>query len=99
METDKKREDELISRTDLRLLACAKECWDFLKDFRRERERCKNFTYGDQWNDFIEDRGVRMRERDYIVSQGNMPLKNNLIRRLVRNVLGVYRNSWKMPRM
>ncbi len=98
METDKKREDELISRTDLRLLARAKECWDFLKDFRRERERCKNFTYGDQWNDFIEDRGVRMRERDYIVSQGNMPLKNNLIRRLVRNVLGVYRNRWKMPR-
>ena len=98
METDKKREDELISRTDLRLLARAKECWDFLKDFRRERERCKNFTYGDQWNDFIEDRGVRMRECDYIVSQGNMPLKNNLIRRLVRNVLGVYRNRWKMPR-
>ena len=41
METDKKREDELISRTDLRLLARAKECWDFLKDFRRERVRGK----------------------------------------------------------
>lgn len=99
METDKKREDELISEAEAHeLLERALACWNSLQDFRRERERCKRFTYGDQWNDMIEDRGVRMRERDYIVSQGNMPLKNNLIRRLVRNVLGVWRNRWKMPR-
>ncbi len=88
--------DDAVSDPDL--LARAVECWNALHEFRSERERCKRFTYGDQWNDMMVDRGVRMRERDYILSQGNMPLKNNLIRRLVRNVLGVYRNRWKMPR-
>lgn len=83
--------------TDLPLLARATECMESLRGFRRDRERCKRFTYGDQWNDMIEDHGVMMRESDYIVSQGNMPLKNNLIRRLVRNVLGVYRNQWHTP--
>ena len=38
-----------------------------------------------------------MTEEDYIKEQGNIPLKNNLIRRLVRNVLGVYRNQSKEP--
>jgi len=95
---------QMVSATDVtperspELLGRAIECWESLAEFRRERERCKRFTYGDQWDDIIEDRGVRMREHDYIVSQGNMPLKNNLIRRLVRNVLGVYRNQWTAPR-
>ena len=84
-------------RDDL-LLGRAMECWEGLRGFREERERCKRFTYGDQWNDYIEDGGLRIREEDYIRSQGNIPLKNNLIRRLVRNVLGVFRNKWSMPR-
>lgn len=84
-------------RTDFDLLSRAVECWDSLRDFRTERERCKRFTCGDQWGDMIEEGGVRMREYDFIRSQGNMPLKNNLIRRLVRNVLGVFRNNWSAP--
>lgn len=83
---------------DEELLVRAVECWESLDDFRRERERCKRFTYGDQWNDIIDECGVRMSEEDYILSQGNIPLKNNLIRRLVRNVLGVFRNKWEMPK-
>lgn len=82
---------------DLRLLGRALDSYEALREFRAQRERCKRFTYGDQWNDTIIDRGVRVREEDYIRSQGNMPLKNNLIRRLVRNVLGVYRNRWRLP--
>lgn len=85
-------------RTDLGLLGRANECYAALRGFREERERCKRFTYGDQWGDYTEDRGVKMRESEYLASQGNMPLKNNLIRRLVRNVLGVYRNRWVQPR-
>lgn len=38
-----------------------------------------------------------MREEDYIKSQGNIPLKNNLIRRMVQAVLGVYRSQAKEP--
>ncbi len=86
------------SKFDLELLERAETCFGGLREFREERERCKRFTYGDQWGDFMEDRGVRIRESEYLASQGNMPLKNNLIRRLVRNVLGVYRNRWQKPR-
>lgn len=80
------------------LLTAALNCWNEWSDFRKERERCKRFTYGDQWLDMVEDGGVSISEADLIRRQGNMPLKNNLIRRLVRNVLGVFRNRYKMPR-
>ena len=38
-----------------------------------------------------------MTEEEYIKSQGNIPLKTNLIRRLVRNVVGVYRGEDTEP--
>lgn len=79
------------------LLQRASACEASLRNFRAERERCKRFTYGDQWGDMIEDCGRRMTEAEYIRSQGNFPLKNNLIRRLVRNVLGVFRGKLKIP--
>lgn len=95
---EEKIDSGLLWRVDLKLLERACACHDAMRGFREERDRCKRFTYGDQWGDYIEDRGVRVRESDYLASQGNMPLKNNLIRRLVRNVLGVYRNRWRQPR-
>lgn len=82
-------------RTDL--LMRAKRCWDALAPFREERARCKRFTYGDQWGDLMPTPTGMVREDTFIRSQGNLPLKNNLIRRLVRNVLGVFRNSWTTP--
>lgn len=84
-------------RKDEELLYRANACEASLRQFRAERERCKRFTYGDQWGDYIEDCGRRMTEEEYIRSQGNFPLKNNLIRRLVRNVLGVFRGKLKVP--
>lgn len=79
------------------LLMYAKRCWDAMASFREERARCKRFTYGDQWGDLMPTPSGMVREDVFIRSQGNLPLKNNLIRRLVRNVLGVFRNSWAMP--
>ncbi len=79
------------------LLREAMRCWHSLDVFRRDRERNKRFTYGDQWGDMVPVDGEMMREEDYIRSQGNLPLKNNLIRRLVRNVLGVFRDRWCLP--
>ena len=71
--------------------------WGSLDGFRRERNRCKNYTYGRQWADYVTVDGRRMKEEDYIRSQGNIPLKNNLIRRMVRNIIGLYRNYYKLP--
>ncbi|WP_311156320.1 portal protein [Prevotella nigrescens] len=68
-----------------------------MDEFRRERERNKRYTYGKQWEDVICVDGRRITEAEYIKKQGNVPLKNNLIRRLVRSVLGVYRSQSKEP--
>lgn len=75
----------------------AQHYWNQMDDFRRDRERNKRYTYGDQWGDKIEVNGVTMTEEEYIKSQGNVPLKNNLIRRLVKSVLSVYRGQMKEP--
>ena len=75
----------------------AQHYWNQMDDFRHDRERSKRYTYGFQWDDIICVDGKKMSEEDYIKAQGNVPLKNNLIRRLVRNVLGVYRSQLKEP--
>ena len=79
------------------ILLEAKTYWDNMDFYRKERERCKNYNFGKQWDDMIEVDGVRMSEEKYIHSMGNVALKNNLIRRLVRNVIGVYRSQDKDP--
>lgn len=75
----------------------AQHYWSNMDQFRRDRERNKRYCYGDQWKDIIQVDGCAMTEEEYIAKQGNIPLKNNLIRRLVRNVLGVYRSQAKEP--
>lgn len=95
-------------RSDLRggrkaydVLMEANYYWLQMDDFRKERERNKRYTYGRQWDDLItveiDGEKKTMTEAEYIKRQGNVPLKNNLIRRLVRNVVGVFRNQDKEP--
>ena len=43
--------------------------------FRNDRERNKRYNYGDQWGDIVCVDGKRMTEEQYIMSQGNIPLK------------------------
>lgn len=79
------------------VLQQAQRCWDSLEKFRQERQRNKRYTYGDQWGDYINYKGERITEEEYIREQGGIPLKNNLIRRLVRTMVGVYRKQFKEP--
>lgn len=95
--TKARRAPQLERTLALDILMQAQEHWVAMARFRRDRERNKRYTYGDQWQDTILVDGRVMREEDYIRSQGNVPLKNNMIRRLVRNVLGVYRSQAKEP--
>ena len=90
MKNNRKRSGNEVSECSTRrwernveLLERAMDCWEGLSDYRRERERNKRFTYGDQWGDMIEVDGMKVREEDYIRMQGNVPLKNNLLRRIV----------------
>lgn len=68
-----------------------------MSQFRSDRDRCKRYLYGDQWSDMVNVDGVMMKESEYIKKQGNVPLKNNLIRRLVKNVIGAYRGQNNEP--
>ena len=75
----------------------AQQYWSNMDRFRLDRERNKRYNYGDQWGDYIHVDNETITEEEYIKRQGNVPLKNNLIRRLVKNVLGVYRAQSKEP--
>lgn len=80
-----------------RVLWEAQQYWMGMERFRTERERNKNYTYGRQWEDVICVNGKRMREEDYIRSQGNVPLKNNMIIRMLHSLSGVYLSQAKEP--
>ena len=81
-----------ITHEGAELLQLAHDLWTARSDFRRDRRRNKRYTYGRQWEDPVTVDGRVMTEAQYIQSLGNVPLTNNLIRRLVRSVLGVFRN-------
>ena len=75
----------------------AARAWDRMSDFRKMRERNKRYMFGDQWGDMVEHCGRTITEEEYIVMQGNIPLKNNLIRNLTRTIMGTFRNQNKKP--
>lgn len=80
------------------VLLQAEHCWTNLEKFRRERKRCIDYTYGDQWNDMVRDEHGRMvREEDHLRKQGGTALKNNMIRKLVNTVKGLYLNQNTEP--
>lgn len=89
---DYMREKPLVTNEGIAALEAAMQCWNAGAEFRKDRSRNKDYTFGKQWNDVITVDGFTMTEEEYIIKEGNIPLKNNLIRRLVRNVAGVFRN-------
>ncbi len=84
-------------RRAMDVLLQAQTFYSAMYRFRKERERNKRYNYGDQWGDVVCVNGKRMTEEEYIRSQGSEPLKNNLIRPLVRDVVSVYRSQSTEP--
>ena len=73
------------------VLESAYAAWSEASSLRERRERYKSYTYGDQWCDLVSDRtGRRMREDRLLLESGAKPLTNNLIRQLVKTVVGRY---------
>lgn len=71
----------------------ARKAWEALGDLRARRTRYKRFTYGRQWDDPIVDpqTGQVMTERALLSKDGRPPLTNNMIRQLVKTVIGRFR--------
>lgn len=82
------------SQNGLELLRKAYEAWSSAADFRRRRERYKRYTYGRQWDDPVSlPDGSVVSELDLAMRSGKQPLTNNLIRRLVKSVVGKFRSD------
>ena len=97
MDSVKKAKASFGRKRAFDILFEAQQYWSAMDKFRRDRERNKNYTYGKQWEDYVCVDGVQMTEEEYIKKQGNIPLKNNLIKRMVNAVLGVYRSQASEP--
>lgn len=79
---------------NLRWLDAARNYWDSLNDFRTRRKRSRLYYRGDQWHEVIvdpDDEDSTITEEDYIKNHGKLPLKQNIMRQLGRNLLGQYR--------
>ncbi len=81
---------------NMQLLEDCRRFWDSLRDFRTRRLRNRKYYRGDQWSDQIEDpdnEGEYITEETYLKNQGKVPLKQNQIRQLVKNLIGQYRSN------
>lgn len=74
----------------------ALEAWRNGADLRQRRTRYKHYTYGRQWCDMVTTpKGISMPEGEYAALTGRRPLTNNMIRQLVKCVIGNFRSSLK----
>lgn len=78
---------------DRRVFDTAFALWSSRSHILETRRRLKRFTYGDQWSDPVTDNsGKRVTEGELYRQIGRKPLTNNLIRRLVKTIVGRYRD-------
>jgi len=75
------------------ILRQAYSAWSGAAGLRERRYRYKRYTYGDQWSDpVVNSKGRIVRESDKLIESGKSPMINNLIRQLVKTIIGRYRN-------
>lgn len=79
-------------KKDLKVLEAGHHAWVALASARERRRRYLRYTYGDQWSDVTRDRfGNLTTEGELFADGGRAPVTNNLIRRMVKAVVGRYR--------
>lgn len=72
----------------------AYKSWQNCSELRQRRSRYKSYTYGRQWDDIVIDSSTGKAVREGLIAErsGRKPITNNLIRQLVKTVVGKYRN-------
>lgn len=77
---------------DKTLLKRAQSAWDGLGRFRSRRRRAKDFTFGRQWGDTMRlPSGRIVTEEAQLLESGRVPVSNNLIRQLIKSIVGRWR--------
>ena len=94
LSTNKRLPDDFETENH-ELLYRWRNLWDNLRDFRSRYARATRYHRGDQWGDLVynPDKKEWVREEDYIREQGKVPLKQNIIRQLMKNLQGQYRRN------
>lgn len=87
-----------VTKDSLDILTYAGQCNDAFYSFRMQADRSADYYKGRQWRDMVEVRDKcgrleRITEEEWIKRQGRPALKQNLIRPIVRNVLGQFRSN------
>lgn len=90
--------DTIVTRDIKENMDLLEEChrwWLSLRDWRERRLRNRKYYRGDQWSDTIYDSASNsyITEETYLTEQGKVPLKQNQIRQLVKNLIGQYRSN------
>ena len=83
----------------LDVLKEAENAWNGLSEVRKKATRSQMYGFEDQWGDYVRDpndNAVKT-EGAYIKSQGKVPLKNNVIRPILKNIDGQFRNNATKP--
>jgi len=71
-----------------------RQYWDSLEPFRRQRERAVKYFLGEQWHELIENEfGEVVTEGQNISDQGGIPFIQNLIKSMIRALIGQYRQD------
>ena len=83
----------------LRLLEEAQRLFEDRKPFYHERNRNARYYMGDQWSDIIKDpkTGLNVTEEEYIINDGRTPIKNNLIGKTIRSLIGQFLTNYPDP--
>ena len=81
--------------TNQEFLHNAYRAWCQGSELRSRRLRNKRFTYGDQWSDtFTNIHGAVRSEYEVFLEGGTRPMTNNLIRQMVKTIVGRYRSEF-----
>ena len=79
-------------RIEMRPIMKYQQMYDNLYEARKERMRSAMYLEGKQWKDMVTDmKGNRIPEDQYIMDQGQLPLKQNKIKSTVRSLVGQFR--------
>lgn len=77
------------------VLRAAFSAWQAGATLRASRHRNKCFTYGDQWIDTsVDEHGRHVSDYERYCRDGGFPITNNLLRQLIKTVVGRYRATY-----
>lgn len=91
----KKKESPISDDTfEIRKLFIYQQYWEGLREFREKRERAARFFNGDQWfESTLNDDGEWVTEEQNIMSMGSPPIKQNIIKPVIRSLIGQHRGN------